>query len=422
MFEFILFGFVGAVVFFLVAFLWGSIAAAWWTPVTVDPASGHRILHYSWVTRACCLVITFGPALGVLTLAVGLARSGPSHDVTAYALVYALSVWAAFFFLIGLPQVLETMFVRVEVSPEGITKDSPWSRRRSLRWDEVIEVYHAYGWGALVFVGPRRRKIRAPWWLVGQRFLVDAMRLHLDPCQYEKAEKMIDFMLHQGSRKEAFVTARRELPAADTPPRPTPVASREEHVKTVQTAVKSEQPRVSPQPVLTARLELVPFTLELILAEINDRHRLEQLLDARVPKAWPPPFNDSSTQAFFLTQITEDPDAVGWWGWYFILRRPESRVLIGNGGFKGRPNAEGVVETGYSVLAEFHKQGYGSEAIAGLVRWAFSHPEVTAVIAETLPNLHASMRLLEKLGFAQTGSGSEEGSVRYTLARKDWRG
>ena len=95
---------------------------------------------------------------------------------------------------------------------------------------------------------------------------------------------------------------------------------------------------------------------------------------------------------------------------------------MGNGGFKGRPNAEGVVETGYSVLAEYHRQGYGSEAIAGLVGWAFSHPAVTAVIAETLPSLPASMRLLEKLGFTLTGSGSEEGSIRYTLTRQDWRG
>jgi RimJ/RimL family protein N-acetyltransferase len=175
------------------------------------------------------------------------------------------------------------------------------------------------------------------------------------------------------------------------------------------------------QPVLTPRLELIPGTLDLVLAEINDRRRLEKLLGAGVPDAWPPEFNDSSTQAFFLTQLTEDPAAVGWWGWYFVIRQPGERVLIGNGGFKGRPNPEGVVETGYSVLADFHNQGYGSEAVAGLVGWAFSHPEVNAIIAETFPRLPASMRLLEKLGFTPTGSGSEEGSVCYALARGDWR-
>ena len=177
-----------------------------------------------------------------------------------------------------------------------------------------------------------------------------------------------------------------------------------------------------PPPVLTPRLELIPGNLELILAEINNRGRLEQLLDARVPDAWPPENNDASTQAYFLTHLTEDPDAVGWWLWYIVLHQPAGRVLIGGGGFKGRPNAEGVVETGYSVLAEFHNQGYGTEAIAGLVGWAFSHPEVTAVIAETFPSLPASMRLLGKLGFVSAGSGSEEGSVRYALARREWRG
>jgi RimJ/RimL family protein N-acetyltransferase len=174
--------------------------------------------------------------------------------------------------------------------------------------------------------------------------------------------------------------------------------------------------------VTTRRLQLIPGTLELLLAEINDLSRLTQILDARIPAAWPPPFNDSSTQAFFLTKMTEDPEAVGWWGWYFVLSQPQGRVLIGNGGFKGRPTSEGVVETGYSLLAEFHNQGYGTEAIGGLIDWAFAHPEVTAVVAETFPSLPASMRLLEKLGFTHTGSGSEEGSVRYALARAEWRG
>jgi [ribosomal protein S5]-alanine N-acetyltransferase len=175
-------------------------------------------------------------------------------------------------------------------------------------------------------------------------------------------------------------------------------------------------------PVTTARLDLIPGTLELALAEINDRGRLAHLLGARVPDAWPPEFNDSSTQAYFLGHLVEDPQSVGWWAWFFLLRQPEGRVLIGNGGFKGRPNAEGVVETGYSLLADYHKKGYGTEAIAGLVGWAFSHPEVTAVIAETLPSLPASVRLLEKLGFTLNGSGSEEGSIRYALARDEWRG
>jgi RimJ/RimL family protein N-acetyltransferase len=176
------------------------------------------------------------------------------------------------------------------------------------------------------------------------------------------------------------------------------------------------------QSISTPRLDLIPANLELILAEINDRSRFAQLLDVHIPDTWPPQFNDSSTQAFFLTKMTEDPDAVGWWGWCFVLRRPEGRTLIGNGGFKGRPNSEGIVETGYSILAEFHRQGYGTEAIGGLVGWAFAHPEVNAVVAETLPSLPASIRLLGKLGFACTGSGSEEGSVRYALARGEWRG
>jgi RimJ/RimL family protein N-acetyltransferase len=61
--------------------------------------------------------------------------------------------------------------------------------------------------------------------------------------------------------------------------------------------------------------------------------------------------------------------------------------------------------------------GYGTEAIKALVSWAFTHPEVQEVIAETLPELKASQRILEKSHFTYVGQGSEEGIIRYQLSR-----
>ncbi|MGH7701955.1 MAG: GNAT family N-acetyltransferase, partial [Gemmatimonadales bacterium] len=61
--------------------------------------------------------------------------------------------------------------------------------------------------------------------------------------------------------------------------------------------------------------------------------------------------------------------------------------------------------------------GYASEAVAALSRWAFSHPEVSRVIAETYPELGASRRVLERNEFRLAGSGSEERLLRFELAR-----
>ena len=171
--------------------------------------------------------------------------------------------------------------------------------------------------------------------------------------------------------------------------------------------------------ITTERLELIAGTLEIARAEISDRSKFSKLLNARVPDTWPPEFNDHETMSFFLRRLEEAPDQVGWWAWYFVLNNQETseRILIGNGGFKGKPTPDGTVEIGYSLLQEFQSFGYGTEAIKALISWAFKHPEVQRVIAETLPELKPSQRILEKCQFTNIGQGSEEGSIRFELSR-----
>ena len=50
------------------------------------------------------------------------------------------------------------------------------------------------------------------------------------------------------------------------------------------------------------------------------------------------------------------------------------------------------------------------------MEWAFSHSEVAAVEAETVPDNIASIRVLEKCGFVLNGEIGEEGQ-RWTFAR-----
>ncbi len=116
---------------------------------------------------------------------------------------------------------------------------------------------------------------------------------------------------------------------------------------------------------------------------------------------------------------SQNPDANGWGAWYFLLQKTkgEKRIAIGNGGFKGKPNLDGTVEVGYSILESYQNQGYASEAVRALITWAFEHTIVKRVIAETLPELKASIRVLEKNGFKYIGQGSELGVIRFELVR-----
>jgi [ribosomal protein S5]-alanine N-acetyltransferase len=176
--------------------------------------------------------------------------------------------------------------------------------------------------------------------------------------------------------------------------------------------------------ITTDRLELIAGTLELAHADIEDRTNFASMLDALVPDKWPPPLNDLESQTWFMHYLDEHPDGVGWVTWYFILLKGKGgqRVAIGNGGFKGKPTADGTVEVGYSILEEFQQKGYATEAARGLIAWAFEHENIQRVIAETYPVLNKSIRVLEKNGFVLTGDGSEEGVIRYELSRRKFDG
>ena len=66
-------------------------------------------------------------------------------------------------------------------------------------------------------------------------------------------------------------------------------------------------------------------------------------------------------------------------------------------------------EIGYGILDEFQGQGYATEAVKLVLKWAFDHPEVVAVEAESDPDNAASQRVLKKCGFRETGEIGEEG-------------
>jgi [ribosomal protein S5]-alanine N-acetyltransferase len=87
------------------------------------------------------------------------------------------------------------------------------------------------------------------------------------------------------------------------------------------------------------------------------------------------------------------------------------RLAIGQIGFKGQPDTDGNVEIGYGLNSTHHNQGYASEAVGALVKWALESGFAKKITAETLETNLASGRVLEKLKFVQVGNrfDAEEG-------------
>lgn len=173
----------------------------------------------------------------------------------------------------------------------------------------------------------------------------------------------------------------------------------------------------------TSRMYLVPATPESLRAEL-DGLPLAGVLNVRVPRGWPPELYEPAVARYTLERLVEDAGAAAWWMWYFIRRGDgaEQDTLVGIGGYKGQPGADGTVEIGYSIVAQFQRQGYASEAATGLVRYAFGDARVRRVIAETLPDGLASMAVLRRCGFEPVSDGADPGVRRFELRRECWRG
>ena len=105
------------------------------------------------------------------------------------------------------------------------------------------------------------------------------------------------------------------------------------------------------------------------------------------------------------------------WEWYAIwMIELKNGTHIGELCFKGL-SADGIAEIGYGISKEYQNNGYATEAVKAVLEWAFAHPEIAAVEAETDSDNTASKRVLEKCGFALNGVIGEEGP-RWSISRR----
>ena len=164
--------------------------------------------------------------------------------------------------------------------------------------------------------------------------------------------------------------------------------------------------------IATLRMRLHGLTVPLADAIVEDRRRLELLVGASVPAAWPPA-DTAGFIAGFAQRLRADPSQLGWGPWLMVL--DVEHALVGDAGFTGKPNDDGVAEIGYGVLPAFQRQGLATEAAEALLRWGFEHG-AKAVVAQCDENNVASVRVLEKLGMRSTGRA---GSLLSWRVEKD---
>ena len=89
------------------------------------------------------------------------------------------------------------------------------------------------------------------------------------------------------------------------------------------------------------------------------------------------------------------------WHSFFLLIRKKDRVVVGSADFKHIPNENGEVEIGYGLGKEFEHNGYMTEAVQAMCKWALKQENVSHIIAETDIDGFASQRILQRCGFVE---------------------
>nr|BFE72413.1 hypothetical protein GCM10020092_057140 [Actinoplanes digitatis] len=100
-------------------------------------------------------------------------------------------------------------------------------------------------------------------------------------------------------------------------------------------------------------------------------------------------------------QIARDPASAEWIARVAVAE--PAGVVVGHAGFHGPPDADGMVEVGYSVDPAYRRRGHAKAMLAALIERARAEPGVRVVRASISPQNVASLATIAGFGFTQTG-------------------
>lgn len=149
----------------------------------------------------------------------------------------------------------------------------------------------------------------------------------------------------------------------------------------------------------TERLELVPLLPYQLKLWVENIPKLEKDLNCS--------YQAEPMEGLFLEIVkgqlekTEKYSSDYLWHSFCFLVRKSDRVVVGSADFKDIPNTDKEVEIGYGLGKEFEHNGYMTEAVQAMCKWALKQENVSHIIAETDIDGFASQRILQRCGFVE---------------------
>jgi ribosomal-protein-alanine N-acetyltransferase len=146
----------------------------------------------------------------------------------------------------------------------------------------------------------------------------------------------------------------------------------------------------------TLRLDLIPLSAQQLKWTLDFPESLEENLGIRFDAAI---IDENVIRAIGmkLAKMAKLPVEKHIWQTYWLIILRAEGIGIGLAGFKSPPDDEGHSEVGYGIAPAWQNRGYMSEALRGLLDWAFEQPGCLGITATTVVN-PASNRVLQELG------------------------
>ena len=107
-----------------------------------------------------------------------------------------------------------------------------------------------------------------------------------------------------------------------------------------------------------------------------------------------------------LADVKAHPERIRWY--YRIMVDRERNIAVGSISFHASPDVTGMIEIGLGVADAEQGKGFATEALRGMWDWVSNEPEVKLLRYTVSPTNLASMAIIRKFGFPQTGEQIDE--------------
>lgn len=158
------------------------------------------------------------------------------------------------------------------------------------------------------------------------------------------------------------------------------------------------------QNIVTDRLIIIPITYSLMCSVLNGD--TEELKNSGINMNGKWPRKDTYDILHFLKDIMQKHNEASGFDIWMVVKK-EDMTVIGDAGFKGKPDENGMIEIGFGLIEEEQGKGYGLEVASSLMEWAGKQRNVKTIIADCLLNNYASIKVLEKCGMNEVRRDSE---------------